>query len=172
MPPFIEFRNQSQFIPKDISRSGLYIGRTTYWKLYAVENFYRIIIHSVLSVQIPSEWWPIATSEEIQEKARAFKEKYIKKPWHTMPGQHYIYFIDLYDLNEIARKHSHLFPSVIPDIDQWILKIEMLRLPRNIVAHMNFPNQTDRQRINIIYKDFKALVNLIQKQAKITLQIP
>jgi len=89
-----------------------------------------------------------------------------------MPGSHFIYFIDLHDLNEITRVNSHFFIPTIPDIDQWVLKIEMLRLPRNVIAHMNFPNQIDRQRINMIYEDFKALVNFIQTQTNVMLQIP
>lgn len=172
MPKLIDFRNLSQFDPTAVSGSGRNVGKAVYWKLYAIENFYRIIIHSVLSVQINSNWWPIATDTTIRRKARNFKRRYINRPWHTMPGSHFIYFIDLYDLNEITRVNSHLFVSLIPDIDQWILKIETLRLPRNVVAHMNFPNRIDRQRIGTIYEDFKALIAFIQQRTRVVLQIP
>lgn len=170
MPRITDFRARPQFSIENVPKSGLSLGKTTYWKLYAIENFYRIIIHSILSVQIVKNWWPIATDVIIQNRAEDFRKKYIKKPWHGMPGQHLIYFITLHELNEIARVNSDLFIPVIPDIDQWIYKIEDLRLPRNVVAHMNFPNKIDRQRIDVIYKDFKALIEDIER--KVTLQVP
>ena len=170
MPRIIDFRARSQFSIENIPRSGLSLGKTTYWKLYAIENFYRIIIHSILSVQIIKNWWPIATNLDIQNRAEDFRKKYIKNPWHSMPGQHPIYFTTLYDLNEIARVNSNLFIPVIPDIDQWIYRIEGLRLPRNVVAHMNYPNKIDQQRIDVVYSDFKTLAENIER--RVTLEAP
>ncbi len=172
MPRIIDFREKSQFIIENVSKSGLNLGKTTYWKLYTIENFYRIIIHSILSVQINQSWWSSATNLDIRNRAENFKNKYMKKPWHGMPGQHLIYFTNLYDLNEIARINSNLFAPVISDIDEWIYRIEMLRLPRNVVAHMNFPNKLERQRINIFYNDFKRLIEEIERKAKIMLEVP
>jgi hypothetical protein len=47
---------------------------------------------------------------------------------------------------------------VISDIDAWIARIEQVRLPRNIVGHMNWPNKVDRQRIDVVYADLHQLV--------------
>lgn len=172
MPQVItDFRKEPQLILKNVLVSGIYLGEKMYWKLYAIENFYRIIIHSFLSVQINSDWW-ITIAGPIQRKAQNFKENYLGKPWHTLPGKHPIYFIDLNDLNNIARENSGSFEPTIPTIDNWVLKIEDIRLPRNVVAHMNFPNKTDRQRIDVIYEDFKALIESIQNKGNIVLKIP
>lgn len=172
MPSTADFRTLQQFNLAGIHKSGRNVGTTVYWKLYAIENLYRIIIHSILSVQIRPNWWPIAVDINIQRKARDFKQKYLRRPWHTVPGQHYIYYTTLYDLNEIARANSHLFDPIVPDINQWIVKVEIIRLPRNVVAHMNFPNKNDRQRIDILYKDFKELTKIVQSRSGITLQVP
>ncbi|XOB42411.1 MAG: hypothetical protein ACKKMP_03570 [Candidatus Nealsonbacteria bacterium] len=173
MPRIIDFRERPQFIIDDVPKSGSYLGKKVYWKLYTVENFYRVIVHSILSVQISSDWWLIATPPPIQRKSERFKENYLNKPWHTMPGEHLIYFTDLNDLNEITRTNSGFFVPLIPTIDEWVLKIEDMRLPRNVVAHMNFPNKVDRQRIDTIYEDFKALMKDIgDKEDIITLKVP
>lgn len=172
MPPIRDFRILAQFDQKAVDTSGKSVGKRVYWKLYVIENLYRIIIHSILSSQISQNWWCFATDSGIQSKAEGFKKKYLSRPWHTTPGPHEIYYVDLYDLNEIIRANSHLFSPVIQDIDQWIVKIESIRLPRNVVAHMNFPSQTDRQRIDTLYKDLKTLINFIQCQSSVILQIP
>lgn len=172
MPRVIDFRERPQFSIENVSRSGIYLGKNVYWKLYAVENFYRVIIHSILSVQINSDWWSIATPPPIQKKAERFKEDYLEKPWHTIPGKHFIYFTDLNDLNEITRTNSGFFVPIIPTVDEWVLKIENMRLPRNVVAHMNFPNKPDRQRIDIIYEDFKKLIKSIRDKDDVILKVP
>lgn len=172
MPSVIDFRSLPQFDLEGINKSGRNIGKTIYWKLYAVENLYRVIIHSVLSIQIRPNWWRIATDRNIRRKAVDFKQRYLRRPWHTLPGQHYIYYINLYDLNEIVRANLNLFDPIIPDMDQWIVKVETIRLPRNVIAHMNFPNRNDRQRIYLLYEDFKRLLNLVQSHPGVTLQVP
>jgi len=174
MPQVIDFRQYSQFILENVSKNGIYLGKRIYWKLYAIENFYRVIIHSILSVEIPnSDWWSIATPPPIQQKVERLKEYYIDKPWHSVSGKHPIYFTNLSDLNEITRTNSGSFEPVIPTIDEWVFKIEDIRLPRNVVAHMNFPNKAERQRIGAVYEDFKALIKDIQdKKDVIILKIP
>lgn len=172
MPRIVDFRERARFDIEDVCKSGLNLGKTTYWKLYAIENFYRIIIHSILSVQIAPDWWPIATDLNIDNRAEKFRENYLAKPWYSVPGKHLIYFTNLYDLNEIARANSHLFIPIIPDINEWIYRIEMLRLPRNVVAHMNFPNKKDRQLIDVFYENFKALIENIRIKTIVTLEVP
>lgn len=169
----IDFRKQPQFIIEEVPKSGKYLGKRIYWKLYSVENFYRIIIHSILSVQINLNWWVVATPPPIQIQAQRLKDDYLRTPRHSMPGNHLIYFIYLKDLNEIARSNSGLFIPLIPDIDNLVFKIEDIRLPRNVVAHMNFPNSTDRQQIDDLYIYFKTVIEDIQSNKDIiTLKVP
>jgi len=169
MPPVIDFR-LSQFDSSKIDRCGKHIGRQTYWKLYAIENLFRIVIHSVLSVQMPGDWWDFAVDKTIQDKAQRYQKPYLKKSWHGKPGSHSIYYIDLTDLTEIIRANANLFDPVIPDLDKWLIGVEELGLPRNVIAHMNFPNKTDAKRIDVFYDDCQNLIADVQ--AKVALQIP
>ena len=169
MPIAQDFRLSSFNLPA-VGNSGKLIGRQTYWKLYYIENIFRVLIHSVLSVQIPTDWWVVAVDGEIQKKAVRFQDNYLKKTWHGKPGTHGIYYIDLRDLNEILRANANLFVPVIPDLDKWLIGIEELRLPRNVVAHMNFPSKTDIKRIDVFYEDCISLVTHVQ--TKIALKIP
>lgn len=167
MPAATDFRTKP-FNASNVDLSGKNIGKTIYWKLYSIENIARIIIHSVLLVQISPEWWAIAVDENIKQRAARLQENYKKKPWHSTPGKHAIYYIYLSDLNEIMRVNSHLFRPIIDDVDQWIAKIEQIRLPRNVVGHMNWPSQADRQRINVVHADIHELVRHL---ANSTLQL-
>ncbi len=168
MPTTKDFR-LALFSPENLNKSAVYLGRQTYSKLYAIENIFRVIVHSVLSVQISSKsWWETAVDETMRGKAEKFRIAYLKKAWHSNPGAHGIYYLDLKDLGEILRVNANLFDPIVPEIDKWVLGIEELRLPRNIVAHMNFPNKTDIQRINVFYDDCTKLLALIQDKLALT----
>lgn len=169
MPRIKDFRSVPLNIA-NISTAGAYIGKQSYSKLYLIENIFRIIIHSVLSIQAPGNWWNIAVDATIQGKATRFKQQYISKVWHGNPGIHDIYYIDLKDLNEIIRANRNLFDPIIPDLDKWIVNIEDIRIPRNIISHMNFPNETDQMRIDVFFNDCKQLLNSLS--TRLTLLIP
>jgi hypothetical protein len=155
-----------------LDKCGRYIGRETYYKLYTIENIFRVVINTILSIEIPfpNDWWQIAVDSEIRGKAERFQKNYLKRPWHGKPGTHGIYYIDLKDLNEILRANANLFDPVIPDLDRWMVGVEELRLPRNVVAHMNFPSKTDIRRIDVFYDDCLILLTLVQE--KTILKIP
>jgi hypothetical protein len=162
MPVVVDFRT----LPFDRTRvdaSGRGVGRTVYWKLYAVENVIRVIVHSILTAQIGTNWWATASDARIQGNVRRVQADYAASPWHTQPGQHEVYYTFLTDLNEIIRANSNLFLPVITDIDQWIARIEQVRLPRNVVGHMNWPSATDRQRIDVFYADIQALADQVAR---------
>ena len=96
---------------------------------------------------------------------------YAQKPWHSTPGKHEIYYTFLGDLNEIIRANSHLFAPAIPDIDQWMARLEQIRLPRNIVGHMNWLTTADRKRVDVLHSDLQALLRQLVT-AGVTIQIP
>ena len=158
----IDFRGLA-FDPNRIELCGKDIGRKTYYKLYLIENVVRILIYSVLNAQIGSNWWITAVSLKLRKKVENRQKNYLQSPWHSSPGNHELYYIDITDLNEIIRVNSHLFLPIVPDIDQWISRIEQIRLPRNVVAHMNWPNSTDRGRIDVFYADFLQLIQHLTK---------
>ncbi len=170
MPVVRDFRN-FRFDRPRVDRCGKHIGRHIYWKLYTIENVVRVIIHSVLTAQINSQWWNVAVDPKIQKRAESVRQQYAQRPGHTSPGNHDLYYVFLSDLNKIIGANSNLFLPVLTDVDKWVVELEDVRLPRNIVSHMHFPNQPDRQQIDKTYNDFVSLLPRIEA-AGVTLLIP
>jgi hypothetical protein len=157
VPRVRDFR-QSAFQPNRIVRCGRNIGVEVYWKLYAIENTIRIVIHSVLSVQINPNWWTTAVDRNIVRNAQYFRQSYVANPRNASPGTHDIHLVFLKDLTEIIRANSHLISPVVPTTNQWIVTLEGIRLPRNLVGHMNFPNTYDRNAIDAAYAQLPTLL--------------
>ncbi len=170
MPIVADFRN-SAFDSTKIDAAGKDIGRKVYWKLYAIENLVRVIVHSVLTAQVGANWWAATVDPGFQRALKNRMGQYASRPWHSQPGKHDIYYTFLSDLNKIIASNSHLFQTFIPDIDQWIARIEQVRLPRNVVGHMNWPCATDRQRIDVFYADLQQLARHLSTSG-VTLSIP
>ena len=170
MPSAKDFRSFA-FDPKRVDAAGKNVGQNVYWKLYAIENLVRVIVHSVLGVQVGPTWWTLAVDPQIRGNVTRRMADYSNRPWHSTPGRHEVYYAFLSDLSKIIAANSHLFLPVIPDIDQWIARIEQVRLPRNIVGHMNWLTQTDRQRIDVVHADLKHLVDQLSGSGK-SLTIP
>jgi hypothetical protein len=160
------------FDPAKIRKAGSAIGRAPYMKLYTIENIVRVLIHSILSAQVGPGWWTVSVDPTRQQKATNFRQKYLNKPWHGMPGTHDIYYLDLADLNEIIRANLPFFRVVIPEIDQLMTQLELIRLPRNIVCHMNWPTKIDKQRIDLLLHDMEVHVARLQKAGAVPLLVP
>jgi hypothetical protein len=88
-----------------------------------------------------------------------------------MPGRHAIYYTLLSELSKIIAANGHLFEPIVPEIDQWIARLEQVRIPRNIVGHMNWPSDTDRQRIDVCHSDLQELVKHLATKG-LNLSIP
>lgn len=157
MPIPVDYRTIPFHITK-VGDCGRYVGRAVYWKLYVLENAIRIIVHSVLSVQLGPGWWAQAVDPDTIRTVNRVKRSYSSQPWHSSPGAHDIYFLFLPDLVKIVTTTSHLFLPIIPDIDQWVVRLEEIRLPRNIVGHMNWLNAADKHLIDTTYAELKALM--------------
>jgi hypothetical protein len=127
-----------------VDASGLSAGRSVYRQLYVLENVLRVVVHSVLLAQVGTDWWRTAVDPHIQETVRGERRRYEASPGRTRPGSHEIYYTYLRDLNEILRANSDLFRVVVVDVEWWIVRIEQIRGPRNIVGHMNWPSSSDR----------------------------
>lgn len=170
MPTPTDFRAHV-WDPARVDAAGKYVARQVYWRLYAIENLARVLIHSVLTVQVGADWWQLSVDPGIQKGVTGRQAGYQGKPWHGTPGKHEVYYAHLSELARIMLTNSHLFAPVIPDIDQWILRIEQIRLPRNIAGHMNWLDAIDRKRIDVFHSDFQALLRQLGTTG-LQLQIP
>jgi hypothetical protein len=159
------------FAADRIARCGHYIAGESYWKLYAIENTLRVVINSVLTVQIGPNWWPIVVDPRVARNVQRFRGQYVTRPQHASPGRHDIYLVFLSDLTQIIGIHSHQFRPLIPDVDRWVARLEGIRLPRNLVGHMNFPNYYDRGRISNTYGLLPSLLLRLRNRG-IQIQIP
>jgi hypothetical protein len=169
MPTVTDFRYTALNFAA-ITACGRYQGRRSYWRLYHIENTLRIVVHSILTVQISSGWWATAVDPGTQAKATRYHGSYKGRSWFGHVGNHGIYHIDLSDLAKIIRVNSHEFRPIVPDIDDWILDLELVRRPRNQVAHMNLADAADQQAIDRLYRKCPKLVS--QVQARVPLAIP
>jgi hypothetical protein len=161
MPAAKDFRGYP-FSLSRVDRCGRNIGGTAYWKLYAVENTVRVIVNSVLSKQILGPWWSQAVRPAVIADAKTKRARYAAKPKHASPGAHDIYLIGLFDLTEILRANSHLFTPIIPDIDQFIVTLESMRLARNLIGHMNYPNIYDRSAVDMAHQRLPAMLEQLR----------
>ena len=157
MPTVRDFKRYS-YQPVRLERCGRDVASRVYWKLYAIENTVRIVIHSVLTAQVGPAWWTVAVDTKITAKAARFRASYARRPRNANPGASDIYLVFLTDLTEILRVNTHLFTPVIPDTNNWIALLEAIRLPRNLVGHMNFPNAYDRSQIDYAYLQLPTLI--------------
>jgi hypothetical protein len=142
-----------------VDASGTSMGRSSYRKLYAIENILRVIIHSVLTVQIGPDWWMFAVDPDFREKVRGVRETYAGLLGRAPTGRHDLYFTFLPDLNKVIRPNSHLFPPAVPDIDEWMVRIERLRLPRNMVGHANWPTTAAARTIQGTHRAARTTVH-------------
>jgi hypothetical protein len=171
MPGIADFRN-FPFLRSRVEGCGRYLGHQCYWKLYTIENCLRVILHSVLSAQISSNWWDDAVDPKIKKNIVRLKKDYLRKSAHTSPGRHDIYYVYLTDLTKIMATTSHLMARVITDVDAWIAKIEGVRIPRNLIGHMNFPNVSDRRRIDELHADLTELIRRLERTPGLRIEIP
>lgn len=157
MAATVDFRAFA-FDPDRIDKTARYVGRGPFARLYAAENALRVVINSVLLLQAGPNWWNTSVDPGLQKQAASFAQRYAAKPWYSAQGAHGLYYLFLSDLAEILRANHDLVLQLVPDVDQWLAKIEDVRLPRNVVCHMNFPTKTDLQRIDVFYNDVRQLV--------------
>lgn len=155
-----------------IGASGKDVGGKVYPKLYAIENLIRIVVHSVLTAQLGQNWWTIAADPKLQKEVSRRRADYGSRPWHGTPGKHEVYYVYLSDLTKIMTTNSAQFVPHIPDVDQWTARLEQIRLPRNIVGHMNWLTKTDRKRIDVCLADVEQLVVKLATSPQLTLTIP
>lgn len=155
-----------------VDSCGRYLGHNSYWKLYAIENYLRVILHSVLLAQVGPAWLDQSVSADKKKEIDNNRRRHSRKPTHTSPGTHDVYYLYLSDLSKIMLVNKHLIVRLIPDVDDWVLKLEGVLIPRNLIGHMNFPHQGDRARIDVLHVELSELVQKLEKRPDLTIRIP
>jgi hypothetical protein len=144
-----------------IRECGVYLGEALYPRLYFTENATRIIVHSVLTVQLPPPWPAIAIDADTAREILRVRASYLANPRNASAGSHDVYFLFLPKLSRIVRTNIGHFQQVIPTAQAWVAALDNVRLPRNLVGHMNWPKSFDRAAIirasEETRKAFKAL---------------
>ena len=160
-----------------VENCAKFLGKQFYWKLFIIENILRVIINSILWVQYQEkggEWWNDLAGKA-KNNADRNQRRYLKPEakFHGLPGKHPIYYTDVRDLSEIIRINMPLFIPVLSYefINKLIVEIENIFIPRNIIAHMNFPTKTDMNRIDILFHDLNVYLNIMVEK-KVVLRIP
>jgi len=171
MPAVKDFRTLAFDVAR-VDDSGKDLGGTVYWRLYAIENVVRVIAHSILTAEFASAaWWSRGVDGKIRRRIDDRKADHTSQPWHTKPGRHDIYYAQLPELTKIVASNSNLFRPLIPKIDELVKRLEEIRLPRNVVGHMNWLSAKDRQRIDVVYSEIQALMNRLSRSG-LTILIP
>ena len=152
-----------KFETSRVTTAGRYLGHRSYWKLYVLENIFRVLINSILTVEMGRNWWESAVNDKVRRDVDRLKKQYSKQAWRSNPGKHGIYFLSLGQLNEIIRIHAHLIRKVIPEIDTWLVHIESLKVPRNTLAHMNYPVALDLTLIDELHEMSGELIAKLKK---------
>jgi hypothetical protein len=156
-----------------VSASGIYLGQHYYHKLYFIENAFRVLIHSVLTVQYsPENWWQVVTTDKQREAVDSLRKRYRNAPTTSFPGNHGIYYLYLSDLNKILRQEAGQFQPLMPNVDDWVIWLEQINLPRNIVGHMNWLNASDKMKIDETYQQAKVLLRKFKDSGRIPILTP
>lgn len=166
-----DFRRYAAYQRKRVSDTGKSVGRDSYWRLFAAENTLRILLNSVLLVEVGPDWWTQTVAPPMQARASRIAAANAAPSRFLRAGPHGLYFLFLPDLAEVMRANAHLLFRLIPDVDGWVERIEGVRRSRNAVAHMNRPTSPQRTRIARFYRDVLALEAQVSASG-INLRVP
>jgi hypothetical protein len=150
---------------------GNILGRQYYWKIYASENILRLIIHSILSVQINGEWWKGAVDPDIIKEATKVRNKYNNMYANKIP-KHDIYCIYLPMLERILADNYPKFEYYLPQIDELIISLNSVIIPRNLLGHMNTLDNIDRGKIGELYKICLKCLKILSETKNLVLKYP
>jgi len=151
---------------------GKELGKDYYWKIYVSENTIRVIIHSVLAIQVGADWWDKVVDPGIRGTATSIRKKYLTQMPPRNPGKHDIYCTYLPNLGRILFDNKGYFYPLIPEIEKIIIGLERIQLPRNLVGHMNVLTIKDKRAITIFHKLSISTVKKLEKLPNFQLKYP
>ena len=151
---------------------GRELGRGYYWKIYVSENIIRVIIHSILLIQIGPNWWTLAVHPTIQNDARRIRNRYLSQRPPRRPGNHDIYCTYLPNLEKIIFDNKGFLAPLLPEVDKLIIGLNGIRLPRNLLGHMNILNRIDRRSITNFHKLCVKIIKELGASPSLQLRYP
>jgi hypothetical protein len=170
MATIADFRNRN-FNLILIDKCGKYLGKEAYCLLYSIENIFRIIIHSVLTIQINKDnWWFSVADKDMMAEANKNKQKYVAEFPDIKIGMHEIYHVNLSHLKSILEKQSFAFLPILKEKKQLLSEcINLLKIiisPRNKIAHMNFITNQQIKNAETLLKKSKLLLSILDEHIK------
>jgi hypothetical protein len=151
---------------------GKQLGKDHYWKIYVLENTIRVIIHSVLAIQVGPDWWNKVVDPRIRGTAVTIRNKYLTQTPSRNPGRHDIYCTYLPNLGRILFDNKGAFYPLLPEVEKIIIGLERIRLPRNLIGHMNVLTARDKRSITNFYKLCTSTVRKLERLPHFQLQYP
>jgi hypothetical protein len=110
-----------------------------YPTMYLFENSVRDLIERVLSAKYGEDWWNVAVSPKVREKAEQFKEDEKKDTWHGKRGRRDLDYLLLTQLWTIIRDKWKDFEPLFPQGPAWVQSLieSDMNGSRRVIAHMN-----------------------------------
>jgi hypothetical protein len=111
-----------------------------YPTMYFFENSVRDFIERVLSAKHGKDWWNVAVSSKVRDKAEQFKKDEKKDTWHGKRGRRDLDYLLLPQLWTIIRdKWKDDFEPLFPQGPAWVQSLieSDMNVSRRVVAHMN-----------------------------------
>lgn len=110
-----------------------------YPTLYLFENSVRDLIERVLHAKHGKDWWTVAVSKRVREKANQFKVEEAKDTWHGRRGRRDLDYLLLTQLWIIIRDRWKDFEPFFPQGPAWVQSLieSDMNVSRRVMAHMN-----------------------------------
>jgi hypothetical protein len=121
------------------AKEAVAMAERVYPTLYFFENSVRDLIEAVLSAKYGKDWWNVAVSPKVREKAEKFKEEEKKDTWHGKRGRRDLDYLLLTQLWTIIRDRWKDFEPLFPQGAAWVQSLieSDMNVSRRVFAHMN-----------------------------------
>lgn len=163
---------KSRFDLRILTSYAKTLGKNYYWRIYISENIIRVVVHSILSVQVGQNWWDVVVDKDIKDSAKSIRNDYLNRLPNRSPGNHDIYCTYLSGLERILAKNRHAFTHKLRNVDEIIISLNKVRVPRNLTSHMNIVTANDRSEIAQLYKVCKDAIKELGSAKNFQLQYP
>ncbi len=125
-----------------------------YTAICAFENTVRAFISKKLLETRGDNWWALAVSDKIRQKAESRRDEENKIRWHTPRGDSVINYTEFGDLISIIRNNWDEFEPHINSIEWAEQIIKTLERSRNVIMHSGELVNQDIERIGMYIRDW------------------